>query len=57
MEEKSGDFAVAPGEGAWIEIFLPPGQIPIQIVAPGEGAWIEIPQRTPGILSLYCRSQ
>lgn len=22
MEEKLGDFAVAPGEGAWIEIFM-----------------------------------
>ena len=43
MEEKLGDFAVAPGEGAWIEISA--GSVDSagsEDVAPGEGAWIEM---------------
>ena len=42
MEEKLGDFAVAPGEGAWIEIHTMNYQKFYKAVAPGEGAWIEI---------------
>ena len=44
MEEKLGDFAVAPGEGAWIEITKNGNAVRLQVVAPGEGAWIEIKQ-------------
>lgn len=46
MEEKLGDFAVAPGEGAWIEIFRGTGSVFGILVAPGEGAYIKM-QKIP----------